>query len=206
MAPRRDGERDGANAAAALGAPALGPWRGGQEELEAAWTAAAAAAAATRGGGPRAKRRGWAAGGELPTGLYSCGGQHGQFHGSDQEPGAVAVPLFRAESAPGAEASLASEQLGHLQRRQSRRVSVDAKLAAPHLFPFQSIARLPGPLMPSRKRELFIECFFVDLASCTLICKALHQIADLYPPVYIYIYVFSCLKYLELKAILLEVP
>ncbi|ETE70355.1 infB, partial [Ophiophagus hannah] len=138
VAPRRDGSRDDANATA-LGAPALGPWRGGQEELEAAWTAAA-----TRRGGPRAKRSGWAAGGELPVGLYRCGGEHGQFHGSDQEPGAVAVPLFRAESAPGAETSLASEQLGHLQRRQSRGVSVDAKLAAPRLFLFHSIAHLPG--------------------------------------------------------------
>lgn len=123
VAPRRDGQRGRANAAA-LGAAALGPRRGGQEKLETAWPAAAAGGGG--GSSPRAERGGRATGGELPIGLYRCRGQHGQFHGSDQEFGAVAVPLLGAKSASGAEAPLAAQQFGHLQRRQPCRVSADS--------------------------------------------------------------------------------
>lgn len=132
VASRRHGQRDRANtAAAALGAAALGARRGGQEKLEATWTTATPTP--TRGGSPGAKRGCRAAGGELPIGLHCRRGQHGQFHGSDKEPGSVVVPLLGSEPAPGAEASHAAQQFGHLQRRQPCRVSADSHLAFPAL-------------------------------------------------------------------------
>lgn len=83
---------------------------GGEESARRSGADSAGAAAASSGVfGACGRSR------KFPFRLYSRGGKHGQLHGADKEPGAVAVPMFCTETGHRHEVTLFEERICDLQ-------------------------------------------------------------------------------------------